>query len=56
VGDLLNTVLAHGQQHHYAVAQGDLTSELSEVAAWLGMRTIQPVPARDYVQIEGVNT
>ncbi len=56
VTDLLNTVLVHGQQHHYAVAQGNLTSELSEVAAWLGMQTVQPVPAREYLQIEGINT
>jgi len=56
VQDLLNTVMVHGQQHHYAVAQGDLTSEVSEVAAWLGMSTVKSVPARDFVQIEGVNS
>jgi len=55
VGDLLNTVLIRGQQHHYAVAQGDLTSELAEVAAWLGMATVKRVPMRDYLQVEGVN-
>jgi L-fucose isomerase-like protein len=55
VGDLLNTVLTHGQQHHYAVAQGDLTSELAEVAAWLGMATVKRVPMRDYLQVDGVN-
>jgi L-fucose isomerase-like protein len=55
LADLLNTVIVRGQQHHYAVAQGDLTSELSEVAAWLRMGTVQPVPTRDYLQIEGVN-
>lgn len=55
VGELLNTVLVRGQQHHYAVAQGDLTSELAEVAAWLGMTTVKPVPPRDFLQVEGVN-
>ncbi len=55
VSDLLNTVLTRGQQHHYAVGQGDLTSELAEVAAWLGMATVKPVPLRDYLQVEGVN-
>ena len=54
--DLVNTVIVRGHEHHYAVAQGDLVSELMEVAAWLGMRTTQPVPLRDHLQIEGVNT
>lgn len=55
VTELLNTVVVRGQQHHYAVAQGDLTAELHEVAAWLGMSTVHAVPERDFLQIEGVN-
>lgn len=53
--DLVNTVVVRGRQHHYAVAQGDLSAELQEVAAWLGLRTTQPVPKRDFLQIEGLN-
>ena len=53
--DLVNTVIVRGQEHHYAVGQGSYASELAEVAAWLGLRTINPVPKRDYLQIEGVN-
>ena len=53
--DLVNTAVVQGHEHHFAVAQGDLSSELSEVAAWLGMRTTRPVPLRDYLQIDGLN-
>lgn len=53
--DLVNTLVVRGHEHHYAVAQDDLTSELIEVAAWLGMRTVEPVPLRDHLQREGVN-
>ena len=53
--DLANTAVVQGHEHHYAVAQGDLSSELAEVAAWLGMRTTRPVPMRDYLQIDGLN-
>ncbi len=53
--DLVNTAVVQGHEHHYAVAQGDLSSELAEVAAWLGMRTTRPVPMRDYLQIDGLN-
>ena len=54
--DLVNTVMVQGREHHYAVAQGDLSSELAEVAAWLGMRTTRAIPMRDHLQIEGLNT
>ena len=54
--DLVNTSVVLGHEHHVAVAQGDLSSELAEVAAWLGMRTTRPVPMRDYLQIDGLNT
>ncbi|MXX01411.1 MAG: hypothetical protein F4Z79_07325 [Acidimicrobiia bacterium] len=53
--DLVNTAVVQGHEHHFAVAQGDLSSELAEVAAWLGMRTTRPVPLRDYLQIDGLN-
>lgn len=53
--DLVNTLTVRGHEHHYAVGQGNVTSELLEVAAWLKMRTIQKIPLRDYLQLEGVN-
>ncbi len=54
--DLMNTLTVHGQEHHYAVVQGDVSSELLEIAAWLKMDLIKRVPYRDYLQIEGANT
>jgi len=48
--DLVNTLMVGGHEHHYAVAQGDLTDELLEVAAWLGMRTVDRVTHKDYLQ------
>ncbi len=53
--DLVNTAVVGGHEHHFAVAQGDLSSELAEVAAWLGMKTTRPVPIQDYLQIDGLN-
>ncbi len=54
--DLVNTSVVKGHEHHFAVAQGDLSSELAEVAAWLGMKTAQGIPMRDYLQVHGLNT
>ncbi len=53
--DLVNTAVVQGHEHHFAVAQGDLSSELAEVAAWLGMRTTRAVPIQDYLQVDGLN-
>ena len=53
--DLVNTLTVRGHEHHYAVGQGDVTSELMEFAAWKGMRLMEKVPYTDYLQIEGVN-
>jgi hypothetical protein len=55
LADLVNTLVVRGHEHHYAVAQGDLNDELLEVAAWLGMRTVEPVARVPYVQLPGVN-
>lgn len=53
--DLVNTAVVGGHEHHYAVAQGDLSSELAEVAAWLGMNVTRPIPMRDHLQLAEVN-
>lgn len=50
VWDLLNTILVTGQEHHYAVVRGDWSSELAEVAAWLGLETVSKVPLRPELQ------
>ncbi|MDE0527503.1 MAG: hypothetical protein OXH85_02255 [Truepera sp.] len=53
--DLMNTLTVRGHEHHYAVGQGDVTSELMEFAAWKGMKLVEEVPDVDYLQLEGVN-
>jgi L-arabinose isomerase len=53
--DLINTLTVRGQEHHFAVGQGDVTSELMEFAAWKKMRLIERIPYVDYLQLEGVN-
>lgn len=55
VWDLVNTLIVRGQEHHYAVGQGNISAELLEVAAWLDMNLVEKVPYRDYLQREGVN-
>ena len=53
--DLINTLTVRGHEHHYAVGQSNVTSELMEIAAWNKMRLIEKVPYKDYLQLEGVN-
>lgn len=53
--DLINTLTVRGHEHHYAVGQGDVTSELMEFAAWKKMRLLERIPYVDYLQIEGIN-
>lgn len=53
--DLVNTLIVRGHEHHYAVGQGDVSHELLETAAWLKLQTVDRVPARDYLQLEGIN-
>ncbi len=55
VWDLVNTLTVRGQEHHYAVGQGNMANELMEIAAWLKMNLVEKVPYRDYLQREGVN-
>lgn len=50
VNDLVNTFVVRGQQHHYAVAPGSLTSELLEVAAWTDLGLVPAVPYGDHMQ------
>lgn len=52
VRDLMNTLIIQRMQHHYAMASGDLTNEMMEVAAWLKMKPIKEVKYKDYMQNE----
>ena len=55
LADLVNTLLVRGHEHHYAVSQGDLSDEMLEIAAWLGMRTVDRIGSANYLQRTGVN-
>jgi L-fucose isomerase-like protein len=48
--DLLETVLTTGQEHHHGFVHGDVSEELSEMAAWMSLREIEPLRYRDAMQ------
>ena len=55
IWDLINTLTVKGVQHHFAMGQGDMSSELMELAAWTRMKLLEPIPYADHVQLDGVN-
>jgi hypothetical protein len=50
LGDLINTVMSLGIEHHFALAAGSNGGTLREAAAWLGLRTTRVLPYRDHLQ------
>jgi len=48
--DLVSTILDQGMSHHYAMAQGDVTNELMEIACWLDMEVIEKKAYKPYLQ------
>ncbi|MGQ9584111.1 MAG: hypothetical protein ACUVXG_01765 [Anaerolineae bacterium] len=42
--DVINTLMSHGLIHHHVLALGDHTEATLEVASWLGLEALQPVP------------
>ena len=48
--DLFNSLIINGHEHHFAVGIGDVTDELMELAGWKGLRLVERVPYRDYLQ------
>ena len=42
-----------GQEHHHGFVDGDVTAELSELAAWLDLRDVEPMRYRDAMQRPG---
>jgi L-fucose isomerase-like protein len=50
VRDLLNTIFVHRLPHHFAIGAGDVSEEVAEFCAWMGLRTMQLVPYRDALQ------
>ncbi len=50
IEDLMNTIVVGRVNHHYAAARGDLTDELNEFAAWTGLRVVDRIPTKPYLQ------
>lgn len=50
VRDLINTIIVQNMPHHYALASGDLSVEMMEVAAWLGIKPLKEVKYANYLQ------
>jgi L-fucose isomerase-like protein len=50
VEELMNSILVGRVNHHYAGGFGDLTDELNEFAAWTGMKVLDPIPYKPYLQ------
>lgn len=48
--ELMNTIVVERVNHHYPSARGDLTNELNEFAGWTGIRVLEAVPYRPYIQ------
>lgn len=49
LADLVNTIMALGIEHHFGLAAGHHADALSEVAAWSGMKPLEPIPYRDHL-------
>lgn len=50
VQDVINTILVNGIQHHYAIALGDYSKEMSEIAYWLGLKMVNKNKYQDFLQ------
>jgi L-fucose isomerase-like protein len=48
--DFMNTLLVNGIPHHLAYVDTDLTIEVNEFCAWLGISVLEPTVYRDYLQ------
>jgi len=50
--DVVNTVMAHGLEHHFILVPGDISSVLAEFASWTSMQTLASRPMRSYLCAE----
>ena len=45
--DVVNTVMAHGLEHHFILVPGDISAVLTEFGSWSGMKTLGSRAFRD---------
>lgn len=50
--DLVNTIMARGLQHHFPIVSGHVEEVVREIAAWLDVAPVSPVPYQRYLQIQ----
>ena len=43
----MNTVMAHGLEHHFILVPGDVSAVLTEFGSWSGMKTLGSRPDKD---------
>lgn len=49
--DLMNTILVNGLPHHYPFTMSDVSVELEEMAAWLGLQRVSRNDYTDYMHV-----
>jgi L-fucose isomerase-like protein len=49
--DFMNTILVNAVPHHLAYVDKDITTDVNEFCAWLGINVMEPVYYQDYLQI-----
>lgn len=49
VGEMVETIVQHGYQHHYPLVYGNLQAAAVEMAAYLDIPVIEAEPYRDYL-------
>ena len=45
--DVVNTVMAHGLEHHFILVPGDISAVLAEFGSWSGMKTLSACAVKD---------
>ena len=51
IRDLINTICVGRVNHHYPIAAGELTAELMEFANWKGLKVLDRIPYKPYLQL-----
>lgn len=50
LADIVNTIMVEGIEHHFILSKGNYSEAAREVAAWLDLAIIEPVPYKAYLQ------